>query len=98
MKPNEILGMVEETDGTRTYEMKRVATLKTIDKKQMKVDDLDSVLSKEITPTLERLRGEKQSYLNWSKNSADIERIERPVIESREMYVVLRFVDNRQGG
>jgi structural maintenance of chromosome 2 len=37
-------------------------------------------LSEEITPTLERLRGEKQNYLKWSKNSADIERIERFVI------------------
>jgi structural maintenance of chromosome 2 len=33
--------------------------------------------------TLERLRGEKQNYLKWSKNSADIERIERFVICSR---------------
>jgi structural maintenance of chromosome 2 len=38
---------------------------------------LNSVLNEEITPTLERLRGEKQHYLKWSKNNADIERIER---------------------
>lgn len=82
MKPNEILGMVEEAAGTRMYETKRVAALKTIDKKQAKVDELNSVLSEEITPTLERLRGEKQSYLKWSKNNADIERIERFVIAS----------------
>lgn len=85
MKPNEILGMVEEAAGTRMYETKRVAALKTIDKKQAKVDELNSVLSDEITPTLERLRGEKQSYLKWSKNSADIERIERFVIASEFM-------------
>ena len=58
MKPNEILGMVEEAAGTRMYETKRVAAIKTIDKKQAKVDELNSVLSEEITPTLERLRGE----------------------------------------
>jgi len=82
MKPHEILGMVEEAAGTRMYETKRIAAIKTIDKKQMKVDELNSVLSEEITPTLERLRGEKQNYLKWSKNNADIERIHRFVIAS----------------
>mmetsp|Transcript_13844 Transcript_13844/g.32339 ORF Transcript_13844/g.32339 Transcript_13844/m.32339 type:complete len:1216 (+) Transcript_13844:102-3749(+) len=82
MKPNETLGMVEEAAGTRMYETKRIAAIKTIDKKQAKVDELNSVLSEEITPTLERLRGEKQSYLMWSKNNADIERIERFVVAS----------------
>merc|ERR1740124_775741 len=74
--------MVEEAAGTRMYETKRIAAIKTIDKKQMKVDELNSVLSEEITPTLERLRGEKQNYLKWSKNNADIERIHRFVIAS----------------
>lgn len=82
MKPNEILGMVEEAAGTRMYETKRISAIKTIDKKQAKVDELNSVLSEEITPTLERLRGEKQSYLKWSKNNSDIEGIERFVVAS----------------
>jgi structural maintenance of chromosome 2 len=77
MKSHEILGMVEEAAGTRMYETKRVAALKTIEKKQAKVDEINSILEEEITPTLERLRGEKQNYLKWSKNSADLERIER---------------------
>jgi len=82
MKPNEILGMVEEAAGTRMYENKKLAAIKTIDKKQLKVDEINSVLEEEITPTLERLRGEKQHYLKWSKNNADIERIERFVVAS----------------
>ena len=77
MKPNEILGMVEEAAGTRMYETKKAAAMKTIDKKQLKVEELNKVLNDEITPTLEKLRGEKQHYLKWSKNNADIERIER---------------------
>ena len=97
MKPNEILGMVEEAAGTRMYETKRVAALKTIDKKQMKVDELNSVLSEEITPTLERLRGEKQSYLKWSKNNADIERIERFVIASDFMKAQKALNSNVEG-
>ena len=80
MKPAEILGMVEEAAGTRMYENKKNTAIKTIEKKQMKVDEINSILSEEITPTLERLRGEKQQYLKWSKNNADIERIERFVV------------------
>jgi structural maintenance of chromosome 2 len=80
MKPIEILGMVEEAAGTRMYETKRVNALKTIQKKQAKLDELNTILAEEITPTLERLRGEKQNYLKWSKNNADIERMERFVV------------------
>jgi len=82
MKPDEILGMVEEAAGTRMYENKKNTAIKTIQKKQMKVDEINSILSEEITPTLERLRGEKQQYLKWSKNNADIERLERLVVAS----------------
>jgi structural maintenance of chromosome 2 len=80
MKPHEILGMVEEAAGTRMYENKKVAAIKTIEKKQKKVDEITDVLSKEIEPTLRRLRNEKESYLTWSKNKADIERKERFVV------------------
>lgn len=97
MKPNEILGMVEEAAGTRMYETKRVAAIKTIDKKQAKVDELNSVLSEEITPTLERLRGEKHSYLKWSKNNADIERIERFVVASDFMKAQQALDTNVEG-
>ncbi|KAL3909699.1 MAG: hypothetical protein SGARI_002470, partial [Bacillariaceae sp.] len=97
MKPNEILGMVEEAAGTRMYETKRVAAIKTIDKKQAKVDELNAVLSEEITPTLERLRGEKQNYLKWSKNNADIERIERFVIASDFMKAQNALDNNAEG-
>ncbi len=97
MKPNEILGMVEEAAGTRMYETKRVAAIKTIDKKQAKVDELNSVLSEEITPTLERLRGEKQNYLMWSKNNADIERIERFVVASDFMKAQKALDSNLEG-
>ncbi len=82
MKPNEILGMVEEAAGTRMYENKRVAAIKTIEKKQKKVDEINSVLNEEITPTLERLRGEKQHYLKWNLNKTKLEGLKRLVVAS----------------
>lgn len=97
MKPHEILGMVEEAAGTRMYETKRVAALKTIEKKQLKVDEINSVLAEEITPTLERLRGEKQHYLKWSKNNADIERIERFVVASDYSNAEAVLAKNTEG-
>lgn len=43
MKPPEVLGMIEEAAGTRMYEAKKVAALKTIEKKQVKVEEIDKV-------------------------------------------------------
>jgi structural maintenance of chromosome 2 len=96
MKPAEILGMVEEAAGTRMYENKKNIAIKTIEKKQMKVDEINSILSEEITPTLERLRGEKQQYLKWSKNNADIERIERFVIASEYVAAHMTLSKNSE--
>lgn len=43
MKPAEVLGMLEEAAGTRMYETKKEATLRTLDKKQVKVDEINQV-------------------------------------------------------
>lgn len=97
MKPNEILAMVEEAAGTRMYETKKVAALKTITKKQLKLDELNAVLNEEITPTLERLRGEKEAYLRWSKIQADIARMERFFIAIKFMQAQKALESNNEG-
>jgi structural maintenance of chromosome 2 len=43
MKPHEILGMIEEAAGTRMFETKKLSALKTIEKKQTKVDEINKV-------------------------------------------------------
>lgn len=43
MKPPEILGMLEEAAGTRMYESKKEAALRTLDKKQIKVEEINKV-------------------------------------------------------
>lgn len=43
MKPAEILGLIEEAAGTRMFETKKQAALRTIEKKQQKVDDINDV-------------------------------------------------------
>ena len=43
MKPPEILSMLEEAAGTRMYENKKEAALKTLEKKQIKVEEINKV-------------------------------------------------------
>ena len=77
MKPPEILAMIEEAAGTRMFEMKKISALKTIEKKQKKVDEIQRVLQEEITPTLENLRKERSQYIQWSNNQTQLERVSR---------------------
>ncbi len=46
MKPPEILGMLEEAAGTRMYESKKEAALRTLDKKQVKVEEINKVFGR----------------------------------------------------
>jgi structural maintenance of chromosome 2 len=43
MKPPEILAMVEEAAGTKMYQSKKESSLKLMEKKQQKVDEIDRV-------------------------------------------------------
>ena len=45
MKGLEILGMIEEAAGTKLYEDKRMNALKTIEKKDKKVEEINQVCS-----------------------------------------------------
>lgn len=80
MKPQETLSMIEEAAGTRMYEAKKQAATKTIEKKQLKVDEITKCIEEEITPTLENLRTERQDYHKWQANNSEFERLDRIVI------------------
>jgi structural maintenance of chromosome 2 len=43
MKPPEILGLLEEAAGTKMYESKKQAALRTLEKKQIKLDEITKV-------------------------------------------------------
>ena len=77
MKPIEILSMLEEAAGTRMYESKKEAALKTLDKKQTKVDEIDKLLEEEILPTIEKLRKERGEYMKWAAGNDALERLRR---------------------
>lgn len=77
MKPPEILSMLEEAAGTRMYETKKESALKTLEKKQSKVDEIDKLLDQEIVPALEKLRKERMQYMQWSNGNAELDRLKR---------------------
>nr|XP_043627051.1 structural maintenance of chromosomes protein 2-1-like [Erigeron canadensis] len=77
MKPPEILSMLEEAAGTRMYETKKDAALKTLEKKQAKVDEINKLLDQEILPALEKLRKERMQYMQWSNGNAELDRLKR---------------------
>ena len=43
MKPPEILSLLEEASGTRMFEKKKEASLKTLEKKDQKLREIDEV-------------------------------------------------------
>lgn len=75
MKPLEILGLLEEAAGTSIYEMKKDAAQKTIKKKDNKVEEINKILTDEISPQLEKLLKDKQNYLTWKSRENEIGRI-----------------------
>ncbi|XP_019707663.1 structural maintenance of chromosomes protein 2-2 isoform X2 [Elaeis guineensis] len=77
MKPPEILSMLEEAAGTRMYEMKKESALKTLEKKQSKVDEINKLLDQEILPALEKLRKERMQYMRWANANAELDRLRR---------------------
>lgn len=77
MRPQEILGMVEEAAGTRMFEDRKDKARKTMGKKEKRVQDITALLNEEITPKLDTLRQEKRSFLQWQKACSELERIGR---------------------
>lgn len=96
MKPPEILGMIQEAAGTRMYETKKLAAQKTIAKKQTKVDEINTVLREELTPTLEKLRLERTSFMKWTANNTEIERIDR-FCNAASFVAAQALVDSSEG-
>ncbi|RUS73082.1 hypothetical protein EGW08_019163 [Elysia chlorotica] len=85
MKPPEILSMIEEAAGTRLYETKKEAAQKTIEKKDAKLREIDTVLQEDITPTLTKLREERSSYLEYQKITRELEHLNK-------LYIAFQFV------
>lgn len=79
MKPTQILNMIEEASGTSMYENKKSSSLKLIQKKQIKVDEITNIFQQEILPQLEKLRKEKETLSKYNKNLEEIESMQSKI-------------------
>nr|XP_031850032.1 structural maintenance of chromosomes protein 2 isoform X2 [Nomia melanderi] len=86
MKPTEILSMIEEAAGTRMYENKKEAALKTIEKKDSKLREINDILKEEIGPRLAKLKEEKTQYVEF-------QRIERELEHSKRICLAWKYVN-----
>ncbi|POI34512.1 hypothetical protein CIB84_001736 [Bambusicola thoracicus] len=81
----QILAMIEEAAGTRMYECKKLTAHKTIEKKESKLDEIRRIITEEISPTLEKLKEARASYLEYQKMTREVENL-------RRMYVAFQYV------
>ncbi|ELW56937.1 Structural maintenance of chromosomes protein 2 [Tupaia chinensis] len=81
----QILSMIEEAAGTRMYEYKKLAAQKTIEKKEAKLKEIKTILEEEITPTIQKLKEERSSYLEYQKIMREIEHLSR-------LYIAYQFL------
>ncbi|MEW5297617.1 MAG: hypothetical protein WDW36_000815 [Sanguina aurantia] len=80
MKPLEILGLLEEASGTKMYERKKDMAEKTLEKKQAKLLEIDSVLIQDILPVLETLRCRVRDFEEWAALGSAKERVGRVLV------------------
>ncbi|KAK7550879.1 SMC2-like protein [Phyllosticta paracitricarpa] len=80
MKPQEILGMIEEAAGTRMFEDRKAKAFKTMAKKNSKLQEIEELLKEEIDPKLEKLRSEKRAFLDFQQTQNELERLTRLVV------------------
>ncbi|KAJ2783403.1 Structural maintenance of chromosomes protein 2 [Coemansia javaensis] len=80
MQPPEILAMIEEAAGTRMFEERKDRAQKTMAKKDKKMEEISAILAEEITPKLDKLRHEKQAYLEYQKVEIELDRLRRLVV------------------
>jgi len=77
MRPQEILGMVEEAAGTRMFEEQKDKARKKMGRKEKSVLESKATLLEEINPKLEKLRSEKRSFIQFQKSVSELERTAR---------------------
>jgi structural maintenance of chromosome 2 len=77
MKPPEILGLIEESTGIRLFKDKKEESLKTLEKTQIQIDEINRILDTDLGSKIQRLRRERKEFEEWYAMKAEIDRRER---------------------
>ncbi|KAI5475198.1 nuclear condensin complex protein, partial [Pseudohyphozyma bogoriensis] len=80
MRPQEILSMIEEAAGTSMFEEKKGKAVKTMAKKEKRLEEIQSLLKEEIVPKLDKLRDERRVFLEFQKKASELERILKLIV------------------
>lgn len=80
MKPQEILGLIEEAAGIKMYEDKKEDSKRILDRKQKQLEEIERIFQDELKPNLERLKKERDEYDTWVSIRSDVERMHRWVV------------------
>ncbi|KAJ3108459.1 Structural maintenance of chromosomes protein 2 [Phlyctochytrium planicorne] len=95
MKPQEILAMIEEAAGTRMFEDRKEKAVKSILKKDTKLNEITEILSTEIEPKLNDLRERKRNLIEFQRVENDRDRLKRFLI-AHEVWNLRRIVENSE--
>jgi len=100
MKPVETLGMIEEAAGTRMFELKKQQSIKIMEKKETKLDEIKRLINDDIAPRLDKLGSERAQYLEYSTLSSQNESLVRfcQAYEFHNAEQVQRKVEEEQAG
>lgn len=77
MKPLETLSLIQEAAGTNMFEMKKQQTVKTMEKKETKLAEIDRVFDEDLKPRLDALSTQRGEYLNFKKSEQEVESLSR---------------------
>ncbi|XP_018494369.1 structural maintenance of chromosomes protein 2 [Galendromus occidentalis] len=77
MKPPEILSMLEEATGTRMYEDKKRDTQRTIEKKDAKLEQIDTVLREDLEPQMQKLAEERQAFVKYNTVCRQLDQLQK---------------------
>lgn len=97
MKPSEILSLIEEAAGTRTFEERKDKAKKTMAKKDTKLAEIRSLLQEEIEPKLEKLRNDKRTFVEYQQVQTDLEKLTRIITAHDYTTYNEKYNDHKNG-
>ena len=80
MKPVQIMGLIEEAAGISLFEEKKVSSLKTMERKQKQIDEINRIITEVLAVRLEKLAEEKKEYEQWANMKMEVDRLGRWVV------------------
>lgn len=77
MNVTEVLSLIEEAAGTRTFEERKERARRTISRKDTKLSEIKTLLENVVEPKLEILKKEKRKFLEFQKMETELEKMTR---------------------